>query len=155
MTVAIVLRRVTSPKLEPRELCLQNRRVLLLLRGRRGRIEGCQGERLQEMIGGLDRHGHHGTNQRFCLHCEAERLFEPPIEEGEHLLHDVIKDDAATEISLDEGCETVHFPKGVIVQGRQTPGPALEAGHEMLLEPYCLAYRVVVTLLRERRVLDR
>src|ERR1700678_1749408 len=97
MAVAIVLRRRASPKFEPRERRLQNRRVLPLLRGRRGRIEGCQGERLQEMIGRLDRHGYYGTNQRFCLRCEVTRLFEPPIEEGEHLLHDVIKDDSTTE----------------------------------------------------------
>jgi len=63
------------------------------------RMESSQGECVDEVVGGLDRHGHGGAEDRLRPLGVLEGLGMPPMEEGQDLLHDVMEDDARSRTS--------------------------------------------------------
>src|SRR5712664_4614050 len=97
-------------------------------------MESSERERVDEMVGGLDGHGHGGPEHRLRPHRARERLRMAPVQEGEDLLHDVVEDDPAAERRLRDGGDATRLVETPILQAKRILRPSLEAGDELLLE---------------------
>src|SRR6266436_490722 len=112
-------------------------------------MESSERERVDEMVGGLDRHGHGGGEHGLRPHRARERLRMAPMDERQDLLHDVVEDDAAAERRLRDPGDARRLVEAALLQAERILRSSLEARHELLLEPDGLVDRLVVTLLRE------
>src|SRR5438132_11870469 len=74
--------------------------MFLPLRAGCGRMESNQRERVDEVVGRLDRHGHGGAEHGLRPLRALEGFGMAPMNEGEDLLHDVVEHDAAAERRL-------------------------------------------------------
>src|SRR5438128_1506249 len=147
--VSIVVGTVVGPELELLQLLREEAGKLLPLRAGCFRLECDQRQRVDEVVCGLDGHGHGGGEHRLRPLRPLEGLGMAPVKEGQDLLHDVVEDDAAAERRLCDGVDASCLVEAAVGKVKRIRRSSLETRDELLLETDGLVDRVVVALLRE------